>query len=174
MWTQESRGKLRLYERYTDLDGNDHKISVPLASNSARDYKEAVSKLMLKIADQERSTDEIRLSEAMKQFMNRETIKESTRKSYKSVSKRLTEIFGDPYLSRLTSAYIKRQLSESDLSIKRKNMAITVLKALLRYANEYGYRAEPIAIRPFKDQNRPDDISDKYLEASELKNVLDT
>ena len=128
---------------------------------------------MLKIADQERSTDEIRLSEAMKQFMNRETIKESTRKSYKSVSKRLTEIFGDPYLSRLTSAYIKRQLSESDLSIKRKNMAITVLKALLRYANEYGYRAEPIAIRPFKDQNRPDDISDKYLEASELKNVLD-
>ena len=48
MWTQKTRGKLRLYERYVDLDGNEHKVSVPLASNSARDYKEAVSNLMLK------------------------------------------------------------------------------------------------------------------------------
>lgn len=172
MWIQNSRGKFRLYERYTDADGIEHKVSVPLRSEASRDYKEAVSKLMLKIADQERSTDEIRFSEAVSHFLNRETIKESTRKSYKSILGKLFDIFGNPYLSRLTNAYVKRQLSESDMSIKRKNMAITVLKALTKYAIEYGYRAEIITLRPFKESKKVDDISKKYLEGSELQSVL--
>lgn len=172
MWTQESRGKLRLYERYIDLDGNEHKVSVPLASNSARDYKEAVSQLMLKIADQEKATDEIRFDDIVKKFMERD-LKPSTRQSYRSMFRQLSAIFGNPYLSRMTNAYIRRQLSECDLSTKRKNAAITILKALHRFAIEYGYNAEVITLRPFRERDHPEDISGKYLEADELKAVLD-
>lgn len=173
MWTQESRGKLRLYERYADLDGNNHKVSVPLASNSARDYKEAVSKLMLKMAEQEHNGDEIRLNDLMEKYINREDIKESTRLNYICFSRKLNEIFGNPYISAIDNAMVKRKLSDCDLSIKRKNAAIKLIKSLCRFAQEYGYNAGSITIRPFKETAKPRNIEDEYLTSEELQNILD-
>jgi len=172
MWTQESRGKLRLYERYTDPDGNDHKISVPLASNSARDYKEAVSKLMLKIADQEKGSDQIRLHSIIVKYLDRPDLKNSTKNSYQSLFGKIEDIFGNPYLSAMNNATVKRKLSESDLSIPRKNQAIKMIKSLQRYAVEYGYTSEVVSIRPFKGLQNRDNIEDKYLNTEELQNVL--
>ena len=173
MWTQESRGKLRLYERYIDLDGNEHKISVPLASNSARDYKEAVSKLMFKMSGQEHNGDEIRLNDLMEKYINREDIKESTRLNYVCFSRKLNGIFGNPYISAIDNAMVKRKLSDCDLSIKRKNAAIKLIKSLCRFAQEYGYNANSITVRPFKEKAKPRNIEDEYLTAEELQAVLD-
>lgn len=172
MWKQETRGKLRLYERYTDLDGNDHKISVPLASNSARDYKEAVSNLMLKIADQERGSDQIRLHSIIVKYLDRPDLKASTINNYQYLFGKIEAIFGNPYLSTMNNAMVKRKLSESDLSISRRNQAIKVIKSLQRYAVEYGYTSEVVSVRPFKGSQSRDNIEDKYLNADELQSVL--
>ena len=173
MWIQTTRNKLRLYERYTDIDGNEHRISVPLRSESPRDYKEAVSKLMLKMSEQEHNGDEIRLNDLMEKYINREDIKESTRLNYVCFSRKLNEIFGNPYISAIDNAMVKRKLSDCDLSIKRKNAAIKLIKSLCRYAQEYGYNAGSITIRPFKEPAQPRNIEDEYLTAEELQAVLD-
>jgi integrase len=173
MWKQENRGKLRLYERYIDLDGNEHKVSVPLASNSARDYKEAVSQLMLKMSEVENGADEIRLEDAIKKYLAKTDIKHSTKATYESAFRSLVEIFGNPHLSKLTNVYVRRQLSECDLSIHRKNYDLSLLKTLIRFAVDYGYAAELLTVRPFRDPKRKESIEDKYLTSEELASVLD-
>lgn len=173
MWIQKSRNNLRLYERYTDLDGNEHRISVPLRSESPRDYKEAVSKLMLKMAEQEHSGDEIRLADLMARYQKRDDLKPSTTHTYQYLFELIRSIFGNPYISAIDNAMVKRKLSESDISTKRKNTAIKLLKALSRYALEYGYNANTITVRPFKEPAQPRNIEDEYLTSKELQAVLD-
>ena len=172
MWIQTSRNNLRLYERYTDIDGNEHRISVPMRSESPRDYKEAVSKLMLKMAEQEHSGDEIRLNDLMTRYLKRDDLKPSTTHTYQYLFEKIQDIFGNPYLSAIDNAMVKRKLSESDLSTNRKNTAIRMLKALSHYAQEYGYNANSITVRPFKEPAQPKNIEDEYLTSEELQAIL--
>ena len=173
MWIQKSRNNLRLYERYTDIDGNEHRISVPLRSESPRDYKEAVSKLMLKMAEQGHNGDEIRLNDLMVRYLKRDDLKPSTTHTYQYLFEKIQDIFGNPYVSAIDNAMVKRKLSESDLSTNRKNTAIRMLKALSHYAQEYGYNANSITVRPFKEPAQPRNIEDEYLTSEELQAVLD-
>ena len=106
MWIQTTRNKLRLYERYTDIDGNEHRISVPLRSESPRDYKEAVSKLMLKMAEQERSGDEIRLNDLMTRYLKRDDLKPSTTHTYQYLFEKIQDIFGNHQKSRFFAPHL--------------------------------------------------------------------
>ena len=106
MWIQKSRNNLLLYERYTDIDGNEHRISVPMRSESPRDYKEAVSKLMLKMAEQEHNGDEIRLNDLMVRYLKRDDLKPSTTHTYQYLFEKIQDIFGNPYLSAIDNAMV--------------------------------------------------------------------
>lgn len=173
MWIQKSRNNLRLYERYTDINGTEHRVSVPLRSESARDYKDAVSKLMLKMAEQDGNGDEIRLVDLMGRYLKRDDLKPSTTHSYQYLFGQIQSILGNPYVSAIDNAMVKRKLSECSLSTKRKNAAIKLIKALSRYALEYGYHANIITVRPFKEAAKPKSIEEEYLSSEELQVVLD-
>lgn len=173
MWIQKNRDKLRLYERYTDIDGIEHRVSVPLRSESARDYKEAVSKLMFKMAEEKGGGEQLHYQEAVKRYLNRDDLKDSTKSTLRGNYRNIGTIIGNPNLSAITNAFVKRKLSEADIPVKTKNLYIKKLKALLNFGIEYGYDARPLSIRPFKVIQQPSDISAKYLTSEELQDVLD-
>ena len=173
MWIQKSRNNLRLYERYTDINGTEHRVSVPLRSESARDYKEAVSKLMLKMAEQGGDGERLRYEDAIKKYLARDDLKDSTKANLTSTFGRIGRIIGNPYLSAINNAFVKRKLSDADVSVASKNYFIRKLKALINFAIEYGYDAQPLTLRPFKDIRPPQDVAEKYLTSEELQSVLD-
>ena len=63
MWIQNNRGKLRMCERYTDIDGNVHRVSVPLLRDTPRERKAAYTELMEKVKMADSGGAEIRFSE---------------------------------------------------------------------------------------------------------------
>ena len=67
----------------------------------------------------------------------------------------------------------KRTFLECDKPVSTKNRYILLLNNFLRWCHEYGYTQELINLSFEKDKTKPKDAGDLYLEAPELKDLLD-
>lgn len=172
MWIQKSHGKLRMYERFTDIDGKVRRVSVPLIKDSPKDRKAAYAELMEKIKVADSGGAEIRYEDLVRKYIDRPEIKESTRATYRTTYKPIGEVIGNPLVSEITTAFIKRKLSECDKSAATKNRYIQSINNLLRFGFEFGYCSDTLHIKPIKVR-KVESIEDKYLTSEELAAVLD-
>lgn len=172
MWVEKNRGKLRLCERIVDLYGNRRKVSVPLVKDTPKERMKAMAELSQKLESFETDIEDVRLDSLAKKYINRDDIKDSTRKVYQNEYNKICSLFGNPLVSKLTPIIIKRVLLESDLPISTKNRYIKKLKMLIQFGFEYGYAEKPLNIGYFKVE-RKDDIEGKFLDGDELKEVLE-
>ena len=78
------------------------------------------------------------------------------------------------FVSDLTTPMAKRTFLECDKPVSTKNRYILLLNNFLRWCHEYGYTSGSSSICPSeKDKTKPKDAGDLYLEAPELKDLLD-
>ena len=185
MWIEELKsGKFQFYERYTDyLTGKKRRVSVTLDKNNVRTRKLALQILNEKIAKRtepkSKNAKDITLKQLVKEYRNYQSgkVKESTyRRNYHSNNTLLKILGEDTKVSRLTKLYIENQFKTKGDSNATINERLIRFKALIRW----GYKNELVEdisfldkIEPFKDIYRKQKIQDKYLEAKELKKLVD-
>lgn len=183
MWAEELKnGKYRFAERYTDpLTGKQKKISVVLEKNTAKTRKEAFDILQLKIDKALTGDKNSKLT--LKQLVElyrieqKQTVKASTYQRNYFACKTLLSILGEDILvDKLNAGYIRQKFLTTGKEMSTLNEHLTRLKALLRW----GYRSDLIhdisyldKLERFKDIPHRQKIQDKFLEASELKTLLD-
>lgn len=174
MWIEQtSSGSLRLYDRYKGLDGKLHKISVPLDRDTAQARRKAQEQLQLKIMDKSSIVSRISLNRLVELYLSKKDIKPSTLSNYRSAYGQLIDIIGDVNISILTAPYVRRRLSESDKAQSTLNRYIMLLNGLFEWSYQYGYMLERIHITPIREKTKKKDADQEYLEASELKEVID-
>lgn len=173
MWIEQTSKGLRLYDRYKDMDGKTHKISVPLPKNTAQARKKAAAELQNKIAINSTLGDKSLIKSLIERYLKSKDIKPSSLTNYRSAFKQMVDIFGNVPITDLTSPYIKRKMSESDRSPKTLNRYLALLQDFLSWCADQGYIEIVPHIRKFQDKTPKRDPDQEYLEADELQAVLD-
>ena len=187
MWAEKlPNGKFKFVERFTNpMTLKDHRVSVTLDKNTASTRKQAQAALDAKI---ERKLKDItlavknpnlRLSELVEMYRKNQaaTKKPSTYKRNYYACESLMHILGpDTVVSRLSAGYINEKFIALGEAVGTTNERITRLKALLRW----GYKNDLIEDVSWLDKLEKEEdvvkkakLEEKYLEASELKILLD-
>ena len=169
MWIENGR----LYDRYTGTDGKLHKVSVPLTKDTPQARRIARNALDEKITDILSRKTKKTLSELILMYLESKDVKPSTMSNYENAFSKILELFGDVIVSDLTTPMVKRTFLECDKPVSTKNRYILLLNNFLRWCHEYGYTQELINLSFEKDKTKPKDAGDLYLEAPELKDLLD-
>ena len=172
-WIEQTKNSLRLYDRYKGYDGKIHKVSVPLARDTAQARKTAQEELQKKILSINTLTTEMRLSELVEAYINQKDIKPSSLVNYESSFKQILDALGDVLISSLTAPFCLRRLSETHKAQSTLNRYIMLLNGLFEWSYQYGYMLERIHITPIREKTKKKDADQEYLEASELKEVVD-
>lgn len=172
MWIERTGKTLRLCERYTGIDGKQHKASVSLLRDTPQARKRAQEELLQKISDKSTLTAQTSLKRLIEAYIEQKDIKPSTRVNYESSFKQILVILGDITAGTLTAPYALRRLSESNKAQSTLNRYIVLLNGLIEWSYQFGYMQERIHIAPFKIKSKKRDASQEYLEADELKDVL--
>ena len=181
MWVEETKkGKYKYIERYTDpLTGKYRRVSIVLDKNTAQARKQAQAALQERInASMSPHKADITLAALIELYYQeqKQTLKPSTydrnHKVCLSIAKILTP---DILVGNLNAGHIRKSFMESGKEAVTLNEYLIRLKAMLRwgYRNDYitdisyldkieRFRAEPHRLK----------IQDKFLEASELSDLL--
>jgi integrase len=172
-WIETTKNGLRLYDRYKGYDGKIHKVSVPLARDTAQARKTAQEELQKKILSNNTLTTEMRLSELVEAYIDQKDIKPSSLVNYESSFKQILDALGDVLIASLTAPFCLRRLSETHKAQSTLNRYIMLLNGLFEWSYQYGYMLERIHITPIREKTKKKDADQEYLEASELKEVVD-
>ena len=177
MWiATKPNGTKMMQERITDpMTGKVHVISVKLEKDTAAGRRAARQKLESRMLVKRSSSKH--LSDLVKTYMQaQETqIKASTWKRNMCVLNNVVEVLGDPYTDKMTAGFIKQRLLNSGKSVAAMNEYLKRLKACLIWGiqNDMYFDALlPQKLVLFKDKPKRQRIADKYLEAEEIKKLL--
>lgn len=187
MWCEAlSNGKVRYAERYEHpLTGKLCRVSITLDKDTKSNHKLAYEALQDKIDDRLKEItattkkEDLRLSELIKLYRidQKATVSPSTYKRNYFAMESLMSILGtDILVERMTAGYVREKFAEEKEKPGTTNERITRLKALLRwgYENDYIYDIRWIdKLKKFKDDEKVRKLEEKYLEADELKLLLD-
>lgn len=173
MWVEQTKKGLRLCDRYKDIDGKIHKISVPLPKNTAQARRKASEELQIKIAISSTMGDKSLIDNLIERYLNSKEVKPSTLANYKNAFKQMVDIFGSVPVTDLTSPFIKRKMSESEKPPKTLNRYLALLHDFLSWCADQGYIETIPHVRKFQDKTPKRDPDQEYLEAEELQAVLD-
>ena len=187
MWSETlPNGKVRFAERYEDpLTGAQKKVSVTMDKDTASTRKLAQAALADKISEKvdnllaQTKKQDLRLSELVELYRadQQKSVKASTYKRNYHAANTIMGILGESTLvSRLTAPYVKDRFLEYDKATGTFNEHLKRFKAMARW----GYENEYIAdirfldkIKPLPNKEKREKLMDKYLEADELKMLLD-
>lgn len=184
MWVEKLKsGKYRFVERYTDyMTGKEKRVSVTLEKDTAHTRKLAAAALQSKIEmalTNVQPSSQITLKELVNRYRvdQEHTVKKSTARRNYFACETLMKILGaEVIVDRLSAGYVRNQLLNTGKEPGTLNEHIKRLKALIRW----GYKNDFISdirwldkLDLFKDVSHKEKIKDKYLEASELKQLLD-
>lgn len=184
MWVEErGNGTYKAIERYTDyLTGKTKRVSVTMEKNTAQSRKVAQAALNEKIRQAysgEKEEKKVTLKELVDEYRKDQetTIKQSTYRRNYFACETIKSILGEKTLvSRLTSRYVRDKFLATREEPGTLNERLKRFKALIRW----GYYNDLIAdisfldkLEPFKDVSHREKIQNKFLEASELKELLD-
>ena len=185
MWVEKlDNGKYKYIERYEDyLTGKMRRVSVTLDKNTAAARKQAQAALTAKI-EQALTKDvtvkkDITLCELVTEYRKSQklTVKESTYSRNYHACNTLMKMLGENVLvDRLTARYVRDSFLSSGKENSTLNEHLTRFKALIRW----GYKNDLLRdisyldkIERFKDVPHKEKIQDKFLEASELKCLIE-
>lgn len=170
MWVENNR----LYDRYVGLDGKTHKASVPLTRDTPQAHRTAEKALKNKIADILSYKENRSLNDLICDYLSHKDIKPSSMVNYQNAFGKIVEILDDVPIGMLTSPYIKRKFMESGKPTSATNRYIALLGAFGKWLLEYGYINKPLNLSVDKVKKKPVEASDLFLEADELRDLLDT
>ena len=183
MWVEETKnGKFKAVERYTDyMTGQVRRVSVTMEKNTAQSRKTAQAALNEKIqqAYQKKEKKDIRLSELVEEYRKDQelTVKKSTSKRNYFACNTIMGILGETTIvSRLNAKYVRDKLLATGKKAGTLNEHLTRFKALIRWGYHNDYLSDISfldKLEPFKDTPHRQKIQDKYLESSELKDLIE-
>lgn len=182
MWIEETKnGKFKFVERYTDyLTGQKKRVSVTLDKNTAQSRKLAQRTLneMISNASVQHKPKRITLRNLADAYQKeqKETIKQSTYvRNYRTCNAVVASLGEQTLVDRLTAQYIRERFLATGKPNGTLNERLVRFKAMIRW----GYRNDMISdisflnkIGTFKDIPHKVKIQDKFLEAEELKALL--
>ena len=185
MWVEKlDNGKYKYIERYEDyLTGKMRRVSVTLDKNTAAARKQAQAALTAKIekalARDVTVKKDITLRELVTEYRKSQklVVKESTYSRNYHACNTLMKMLGENVLvDRLTARYVRDSFLSSGKENGTLNEHLTRFKALIRW----GYKNDLLKdisyldkIERFKDIPHKEKIQDKFLEASELKCLIE-
>ena len=178
MWTQTlPSGKVRYFERFQDKTGKSKVVSVTLADARKSTEKLARDKLREKMSKLPGTEYSISFGEMLRQYklhMAAEYKPQTARATDMQFRKIEAAIGSDTLLSQLTAPMVRHALFDGSAS--KYNERLKHVRAALRWA----YREELIDNIDFLDrlpkmrsERRREALADKFLEADELKTLLD-
>ena len=184
MWIEKlENGKFKAVERYEDpLTGKQKRVSVYMTKNTAQERKKAQEYLSQKIfaLQNENKKSLFTLKEVIDAYRidKKGSVKKSTYTRIYSVGNTFLRIFGEHTLvSVLTVKIVKDKFRATGKTNHTLNEYLIRFKQLIRWA----YKNDMIddisfieKIDRFKDEPRKASIADKYLEANELKILLNS
>lgn len=172
MWIEKTKTGLRLCDRYKGVDGRMHKASVSLAKDTPQARKKASEELLNRIAINCANVDNPSFKWLVTRYLDAKDAKPSTIMNYTNAFKQMELIFGDVLINKMTAPYIKRKLSESGKAPKTLNRYLTLLHDFLAWCADQGYIEVIPQVKKFLDKSPKKDPSQEYLEADELRDVL--
>lgn len=177
MYVTKRGDKYRAWERIV-VNGTEKRISVTMDKNTAQARKNAQEALRAKQAELTHKLSDMTYSELVEAYIvyQKATLKLSTVTRNESTLKRLKDTFDDARLSDMTAGFIQTRLMKLTTEPGTYNEYLKRIKAMFRWA----YRSDFIEssacvdkLKPLKDEGKKARIADKYLEADELKKVLE-
>lgn len=183
MWIEETKsGKYKFVEQYTDyMTGKKKRVSVTLEKNTAATRRTALETLMRMIDEKQNFPPEkveLTLSDLVEKYREYQkiSVKAATYKRNYFACETLKRLLGpDVLVDHLTANYIKESFLRSGKENSTLNEHRVRLFALLHWAYENDYIQDVSFLRkvkPFKDKSRKEKIQDKYLESSEVKELI--
>ena len=181
VYTQiQKSGKVRFFEKYRDpLTGNQKTVSVVMDKDTTRTRKQAAAILQDKIRQRVENShdDDTTFQELTERFLKAKSteVKHSTARAWGSRINGLLRVLGPSVkTNNLTAKYIYTCFDRADYSVKNKNIYLSYLKTMLRWAYRYDIIQDISFIeklQPYKEVQKVKPI--KYLEADELQIVID-
>lgn len=186
MWKRISKaGKVVYCERYTNpMTGKKRDISVTYPKDTAANRKEAgliLAKRLEKLQEEAffPETKNLRFGELIGLYLKdlKKSVKESTYIRNRFAANKLVQIIGgDVYVGRMTAAYVRKAFLDTGKGGGTLNEFLKRFKAIIRW----GYKSDLIdstafleKLDPFPDVPRREKISDKFLEAEDLRKVIE-
>lgn len=183
MWSEKVKTGYKFVERYRDpLTGKTRRVSVVMEKDTAQTRKVAQRALDAKIqaaVDHSDPTPEITLAKLVDQYLAEQkvTLKPSTYRRNSFTAAEALDVFGkDTLVNALNANYIRTRLIALDRTPEHKNELLKRFKGILKW----GYRHDLTVdisyldkIERFKaEQPHREKIQDKFLESSELSDLL--
>ena len=184
MWIEKLKsGKYRAVERYTEImTGKQKKVSVTMDKNTAATRKAAEAALIDKIIRLNNSTQfhhDMTMEDLVEKWraFQKSTVKASTFKRNYHAANTLMKILGkDTLVSALSAGYIMDRMMATGKAPGTINEHIVRLKSMLRWGYESDY-IEDISylakLKPLKNDEKKEKLLTKFLEAAELKELID-
>lgn len=182
MWVEKlSTGQFKYFERYKDpLTEKWKKVSVTMNKNDKKTYKLAKEHLSIKIDTILNSTDidKVTLSMLIEKYLTfqKDNVKPSTYRRNFHCMNFFKNTFGeDTLVKQINARYIRERLDATGKENSTKNEFLKRFKAMLRwgYQNDYIESVEYLnKLTPYKDNTRKIELTEKYLEAEEIKLLM--
>ena len=177
-----SNGQYKYIERYKDpMSLKWKRVSVTLEKNDRKSRKLAEEILQDKIDASQNASDVsfLTFKELVTKYLayQEKNVKISTYTRNKHTSKFLLKAIGkDTLVANISARYIRERFDKYCDINSKKNEYLTRLKALLRwgYQNDYIDTVEYLdKLTPYQTDSKRVKLEDKYLEAAEIKLLLD-
>ena len=177
MYVTRRDDKYRAWKRIV-VNGEVKRISVTMDKNTAQSRKTASEALRQREIELTRKLSDITYSELVEAYIayQRATLKTSTVVRNEASLKRLADTFGNAHITDMNAGFIQSRLLKKTSEPGTYNEYLKRLKAMFRWAYRYDYIESAACvdkIKPLKDVPNWEKVSDKYLEADELKMILD-
>lgn len=175
MYVTKRGDKYRAWERIVDLDGSVRKISVTMDRDTPQARKKAMEQLREKMS---RPFADLTYPDLVDLYIEyqKNNCKMSTWTRNDATLRRLTEVFGNARLSVMNAGFIASRLAKKTSDPGTYNEYLKRVKALFRWAYRYDYIPDSACVDKIptrKGLTKKEKVADKFLEASELKEVLE-
>lgn len=177
MYVTKRGNKYRAWERVV-INGTPKRISVTMDKDTAQARKKAREALGAKENELLHKSSDMTYSALVQAYIayQRATLKASTCVRNEASLKRLTDAFGNARITDMNAGFIQSRLLKVTSEPGKYNEYLKRIKAMFRWAYRYDYIESAACvdkIKPLKDTPVREKISDKFLEADELKAILD-
>ena len=187
MWSEKlPSGKVRYVERYTDpMTGKQCKVSVTMDKDTASARKQAQTALTDKINAKidksllQTKKGDLKLSELVELYRKDQnlSVTKSTYIRNFHATNTIMQLLGESTLvSKLNAGYVKEKFLQNGETPGKYNERLTRFKALIRwgYQNDYVSDIRYLdKLKPLPNKEKKEKLQEKFLEASELKTLLD-
>lgn len=175
MWIERtSSGTLRYVDRIK-VDGKYKKFSTAIEKDTAQARRAAAERLQQKAMAESHDPTEMSLKKAVEDYLKLKDCRESTRIYLRGQFRVIEDVLGDVPLQTLTPAYVRRSFYGSTKKHSVLNRALNSFKTFCDWCvgMEYMEKSPAAGVKRLKDEKPEKDPEELYLEADQLKTLLD-